>query len=78
MRKAQTRRLALWINGQYMLAADHNGVDEGLVSGDDLERITEAQGQIGHEMIRRSGIPHEATQAEAVRMVLAGERVTYD
>lgn len=76
MRKAQARRLALWINGQYMLAADHNGVDEGVVSDEDSARITKAQGVIAQEMIQRSGIPMDATQDEAVLMVLAGERAS--
>lgn len=78
MKKAQARRLALWTNGNYMMAADHSGIEDDLVSDEQHQKILSEQASIGHDMIKRSGIPYNVTQEEALRMVLAGERVMAD
>ena len=75
MNKAQARRLALWANGTYLVAADHSGFgDDELPEGSD-DKVFDAQLAIGLDMIRRSGIPGDVERAEAIRMVLANERV---
>lgn len=75
MRKDQARRLALWVNGTYLLAADHSGLSDGSVGDDDMERVMDAKQAIALDMIGRSGIPAGVDEAEAIRMVTAGERV---
>lgn len=74
MTKKQARRLALWANGTYLVAADHNGFGDGELPEGADEKVIDAQLAIGLDMIRRSGIPSDVKRPEAIRMVLAGER----
>jgi hypothetical protein len=59
MNARQARRIVLWMNGHYMIAADHVGLEDheiDALSEEDLRRLQEQQCAIGLEMIRRSGI----------------------
>lgn len=75
MRKSQARRLSLWINGIYLISADHTGFGDGELPEGADEKVADAQIAIGLDLIARSGIPRDVDQAEAIRMVLADERV---
>lgn len=74
MTKAQARRLSLWVNGTYMLGADHTGFADGELDDEQMDKVMAAQEAIARDMIARSGIPASIGTAEAIRMVLAGER----
>lgn len=74
MNAKQAQRLALWTNGLYMLNADHTGIDLGLLEDKDAERVLGAQAALAQSMIKRSGIPADATQSEAIRIVLDDKR----
>lgn len=74
MRKAQARRLSLWVNGTYLVDADHTGFGDGELPDGADDKLVAAQRAIGLEMIARSGIPSGIERTEAIRMVLAGER----
>jgi hypothetical protein len=76
MNAKQAQRLALWSNGRYMLNADHTGLDLGTLKNKDAERVMDAQHAIAQSMIRRSGIPVDATQSEAIRIVLNEKHTT--
>lgn len=74
MNARQARRLALWLNGQYMRAADHTGLSDEMVdamSEEDITRIKDQQTLLGHELIERSGIDPDITTEEAVVAVLS-------
>lgn len=75
MTRAQARRLALWSNGCYMIGVDHAGFGDDDLDEEQSTKVLAAQEAIGRDMIARSGIPADAERAEAVRMVLAGERI---
>lgn len=75
VRKAQARRLALWVNGIYLIGADHTGFGDGELPEGTDGKLIEAQMAIGLDMIARSGIPRDVEQDEAIRMVLANERI---
>jgi len=74
MNKAQARRLALWVNGTYLLGADHTGFGDGQLDDEQSDKVMTAKDAIAIDMIGRSGIPAEAEPDEAIRMVLANER----
>ena len=74
MNKAQARRLALWVNGLYLLGADHSGFADGELDDAQQEKVMASKDAIARDMIARSGVPAHVDTAEAIRMVLAGER----
>lgn len=81
MRVREARRLALWLNGSYLVQTDTSGLDDettASLSEVDLNRISEQRHLLGREMQRRSGIHPSSTQAEAVTTVLNGERTWND
>lgn len=75
MTRVQARRLALWSNGCYMVSVDHAGFGDGDLDEEQAHKVLAAQLSIGRDMIARSGIPADVERAEAIRMVLRGERV---
>jgi hypothetical protein len=75
MTRVQARRLALWSNGCYMVAVDHAGFGDDDLDEEQADKVLVAQLSIGRDMIARSGIPADADRAEAIRMVLKGQRV---
>jgi hypothetical protein len=68
VRKAAARRLALWVNGNYLLATDNSGFEDDLLDDDGADAVMTAKEDIARDMIERSGIPSDATQADAVRI----------
>lgn len=59
MNARQARRIVLWLNGHYIMAADHVGLEDDEIdsmSEEDFSRLQEQQHAIGLELIRRSGI----------------------
>lgn len=69
MKAGHARRMALWLNGSYMINTDTSGLPDEIIKAipiEDLILITELRSQIGHEMIEKSGIDQNATFEEAV------------
>lgn len=59
MNARQAKRIALWMNGHYLIAADHYGLDDDQfdrMPEADLERLGKAQRNLGLELIGRSGL----------------------
>ena len=53
MNARQARRIVLWMNGQYLVAADHFGLDDEemeSLSDEDMTRLNEAQRTLGEEL----------------------------
>jgi hypothetical protein len=73
MNARQAKRIVLWMNGHYLIAADHYGLDDAEVDAMaevDLERLGSAQRELGLELIRRSGIQTDLPQADLLSTVL--------
>lgn len=73
MNARQARRIVQWMNGQYLVAADHFGLgDEEMapLSDDDMRRLNEAQRDLGEELLRRSGMDRHIETADIVSAVL--------
>lgn len=68
MRKAAARRLALWVNGVYLLSTDTHGFSDDLLEEAEANTIMQAKEEIAMDMISRSGIPEDSTQEDAVRI----------
>ena len=73
MNARQARRIVLWMNGQYLVAADHFGLDDEemeSLSDEDMTRLNEAQRTLGEELLRRSGMDRHIEPADIVSAVL--------
>ncbi len=73
MNARQAKRIVLWMNGSYMVAADHYGLsdeDAERLSEEDLRRLNNAQTEIGLEMMRRSGLPEHTTPDNILSLVM--------
>lgn len=69
MNARQARRMAMWLNGRYLLSADSLGLTDGDVAATpsaDIDRLQRAQESLGRDLIERSGIDEDATPAEAI------------
>lgn len=66
MNKAAARRLALWINGLYLIRTDTSGFSDDVLDEEASVAISDQILIIGQDMITRSGIPEHVSQAEAV------------
>jgi len=73
MNARQAKRVVLWMNGHYLIAADHYGLDDDQVdamSEADLERLNNAQRDLGLELIRRSGLEPDLDPRDVIVAVL--------
>jgi hypothetical protein len=69
----QARRIIMWMNGQYLIAADHYGLSDDEVdtlSEQDLTRLGKAQHELGEELLRRSGMGRDIPLDMIVQTVL--------
>ena len=67
--KSEAKRLSLWANGLYIVSADHSGFSDGALTDDEAKMVEEAQTLIGLDMIRKSKIPIDATEKEALDII---------
>lgn len=73
MNARQAKRIILWMNGQYLIAADHYGLgDEEMesLSEEDMQRLGSAQLALGEELLRRSGMDRRIAPENIVSAVL--------
>lgn len=70
MNKAQARRIALAIEGSYILhGASADGMTDFL-SQADIERVSAAQRELGLELLRRAGFDHPCHYNEIYMKVI--------
>lgn len=77
MNARDAKRIVLWMNGHYLIAADHHGLSDGEASSlgdDDLARLESAQIELGQELIRRSGIDGDLDPREILSFLAEGRR----
>jgi hypothetical protein len=57
VRKAAARRLALWVNGNYLLATDNSGFEDDLLDDDGADAVMTAKEDIARRRRTRSASP---------------------
>lgn len=73
MNARQAKRIILWMNGQYLVAADHYGLGDAemaSLSEEDVQRLGSAQLALGEELLRRSGMDRTIAPEDIVTAVL--------
>lgn len=72
MNARQARRIAMWLDGNRILSADHAGLSDEIadaMSETDLERIREQRRRLGLELLVRSAIDPHLTPEQALLAV---------
>jgi hypothetical protein len=72
--KAQAKRIALAVNGSWLLMADHVSEDiYNALSEDDFEKVFEAQQKIAIKMLKDAGLDGYCDPKDILKIVLGQE-----